>query len=149
MPQNDEHRELLGRYAALVERPQVLLSSYDEAMSICAAAKILIMTNDPTSLVSSANAVMPNEFNIVVGSPDPFFVEFLRPDVSKGMGLKHICKHLEIDLQHVVAFGDGDNDKELLQYAGIGVAMKNAKPTAKEAANVVLEVRINIQYSFL
>jgi cation transport ATPase len=35
---------------------------------------------------------------------------------------------------------DGENDQEMLAAAGVGCAMKNARPAAKEAANVVLEV---------
>jgi hydroxymethylpyrimidine pyrophosphatase-like HAD family hydrolase len=39
----------------------------------------------------------------------------------------------------VVSFGDGENDEEFLRYAGLGIAMKNARPLAKSAANLVLE----------
>ncbi len=53
-----------------------------------------------------------------------------------------MCAHLGVDLAQVVAFGDGENDTEMLQYAGIGVAMQNAKQQAKEAADIVLEVSV-------
>lgn len=141
VPLNDEHHTLLGRYAALVERPQLLISSYEEAIALSPATKILLMTNDPTTLVREAkNRFVDGDFNVVVGSPHPFFVEFLPPDASKGAGLKAVCEHLQLDIASVVAFGDGDNDKEMLEMAGIGVAMANAKPAAKSAANIVLEV---------
>ncbi len=39
----------------------------------------------------------------------------------------------------MVAFGDGDNDVEFLQYAGWGVAMKNGGVMAKSAANDITE----------
>ena len=40
----------------------------------------------------------------------------------------------DIKLEEVIAFGDGDNDKEFLQYAGLGIAMKNGGSIAKMAA---------------
>ena len=80
----------------------------------------------------------------ILGSPDPFFVEFLRNDVSKGNALQKLCENMNINLNEIVAFGDGDNDKEMLQLAGLGVAMKNGKPAAKEAADVVMDVRVLI-----
>ena len=38
----------------------------------------------------------------------------------------------------MVAFGDGENDKEMLSLVGLGVAMGNAHPACKEAADVVI-----------
>lgn len=134
----------------MVERPQLLIDSYDEAIARSPAAKILLMTNDPASLVQAAKERFEEgEFNIVVGSPHPFFVEFLPPQASKGAGLKAVCDHLGVDLASVVAFGDGDNDKEMLEMAGMGVAMSNAKPLAKSAANIVLEVQYKRSSCFL
>ena len=49
-----------------------------------------------------------------------------------------MCQHLGIDIDEVVSFGDGDNDKEFLQMSGQGHAMKNATPMAREAADVAL-----------
>ena len=114
------------------------------------AAKVLILSDEAHAVVEIAKKKFtPEEFNIFIGSPDPYFIEFLRPDVSKGSGLVKLCAHLNVDIQQVVAFGDGNNDQEMLTYAGIGVAMKNATPTAKAAANVVLEVRFYLVLSLL
>jgi hypothetical protein len=142
--------ELLGRYASLVSRAQLIVDDYNTAIEKSLAAKILLMTNDPHALVAAARARFPaDEFNIIIGSPEPFFVEFLRPEASKGTGLALLCEHLGVDMEEVVAFGDGDNDREMLQLAGIGVAMQNAKAAAKEAANVVLEVRFVVALCIL
>ena len=47
---------------------------------------------------------------------------------------------MNIPLESVVAFGDGENDIEFLKYAGIGVAVQNARDLTKNAADIVLEV---------
>lgn len=65
--------------------------------------------------------------------------EFVAPNINKGYGLKKACEHFGLNLDHVVAFGDEANDREMLALAGHGVAMKNAVPAAKEAAAVTLD----------
>lgn len=145
VPTNDEHILLLKRYADLVSRPQLIVSSYDEAIALTPAAKLLILSDNSEGVYAEARKRFSEaEFNCFIGSPHPYFVEFLRPDVSKGSGLKQLCAHLQVDICHVAAFGDGDNDQEMLKFAGLGVAMRNATATAKASADLVLEVNISI-----
>jgi Cof subfamily protein (haloacid dehalogenase superfamily) len=58
----------------------------------------------------------------------PSFLEVAEPEVSKGSGLRWVCTHLGIDPRNVISFGDGANDVELLQEAGVGVAVEDADP---------------------
>lgn len=66
-------------------------------------------------------------------------LEVLPLGTSKGSGLSWLLDHMGVDPAHVMALGDGENDVEMLQLAGLGVAMGNAGPKAKAAADVVLE----------
>jgi len=70
-----------------------------------------------------------------------WFLEVLHPDVCKGNGLERMCRTAQVNvpLETVVAFGDGDNDYEFLQMAGLGVGMKNCRPVIKEIADQVIE----------
>ena len=65
-------------------------------------------------------------------------MEFSALDCSKGTALTWLCDHLGVDPGQVVAFGDGENDKEMLRFAGIGVAMGNGNEICKAAADVVI-----------
>lgn len=125
----------------MVGKQQVIIDSYDVAISRGPPAKVLLLANnvDPI-LQESSTRFGRDRFSIIRGSPDPYFVEFLKFGITKGEGLRKVCEHLGLPLEHVVAFGDGDNDAEMLEYVGYGCAMKNAKAPAKAAANVVLEV---------
>lgn len=76
--------------------------------------------------------------HIIRGAP-PFFVEVLNPGVHKGRGLVRLCESLDVPLEEVLAFGDGDNDAEFLTVAGCGFAMKNARDNVKELADYVTE----------
>lgn len=48
-----------------------------------------------------------------------------------------LLNELHIEREECIAFGDGDNDAEMLSYAGIGVAVENATQLAKNTANFV------------
>ena len=63
--------------------------------------------------------------------------EFIAAGVDKGVGLAMLRSKLGIDRMHVIAFGDNENDLEMLEGAGIGVAMGNSKQYVKDAANEV------------
>jgi Cof subfamily protein (haloacid dehalogenase superfamily) len=64
----------------------------------------------------------------------PQFLEVAQPGVSKGSGLRFVCGRLDIDPARVVAFGDGPNDIELLDEAGLAVAVADADPSLLEHA---------------
>ena len=57
------------------------------------------------------------------------------PGTSKGHGLATVWENLGVDLGHTIAIGDGGNDIPLLRTAGYGVAMGNARPEVKAAAD--------------
>ncbi len=59
--------------------------------------------------------------------------------VNKGIGLTKIAELLKIPLNEFAAFGDSENDVEMLKAAGIGVAVGNADRKAKAAADYVTE----------
>ena len=50
-------------------------------------------------------------------------------------GLQETLNHLGLTRENSIAFGDGGNDTEMLAFAGIGVAMGNAWPDARAAAD--------------
>ena len=58
---------------------------------------------------------------------------------NKGRALLQVCEKLSIAPSEVVAFGDGSNDFEMLEAAGMGVAMGNAGEALKTIANAVTD----------
>ena len=57
--------------------------------------------------------------------------------VSKASGLEWLCERRGIDRSDVLAVGDGNNDVEMLVWAGRGVAMGQAPESLKVAADAV------------
>jgi len=56
---------------------------------------------------------------------------------SKALGIQKLTKLLSILPEQMVAFGDGENDKEMIEYVGMGIAMGNAHEELKPLANLV------------
>ncbi len=67
----------------------------------------------------------------------PFFLEFAAAGVSKGSGLDFLAELLGFSRAETVAFGDAENDVELLEWAGFGVAVENADERVKALADWV------------
>ncbi|MFC6182236.1 Cof-type HAD-IIB family hydrolase [Lactiplantibacillus daowaiensis] len=55
---------------------------------------------------------------------------------SKAEGVAKLAAKLHVDAKDIVAFGDNDNDREMLRSAGIGIAMGNAEPAIQACANL-------------
>ena len=67
----------------------------------------------------------------------PFFLEFASPQVTKASGLAFVAEHLGFSREGTVAFGDGENDVELLEWAGYGIAVANAHERVLAVADFV------------
>lgn len=65
-------------------------------------------------------------------------LECTTKNVSKGSGLKSLCKRIGIPLEKTIAVGDADNDLEILRTAGLAVAMGNANENVKNIADVIV-----------
>jgi hydroxymethylpyrimidine pyrophosphatase-like HAD family hydrolase len=57
--------------------------------------------------------------------------------VTKASGLAFLAEHLGFARERTVAFGDGENDVELVEWAGYGVAVENAHPRVKAVADFI------------
>lgn len=65
-------------------------------------------------------------------------LEFMPEGVSKMTGIRAIIEEMNIPLESVMAFGNGNNDAEMLSTVGFGVAVENAAGFAKNSADWVV-----------
>ena len=96
--------------------------------------KILIIEQDPTKYKRIHNWMrnLPNT-NIIRSQSQ--FIDINPNGVNKGKALQQLAEYYKIELSDVVAFGDHHNDIEMIQTAGIGIAMGNAVDALKEIAD--------------
>ncbi len=68
---------------------------------------------------------------------EEFFLEIVPKGVDKASSIDRLLKLIGIKREECIACGDGFNDISMLEYAGLGVAMSNAKDTVKSAADFI------------
>jgi Cof subfamily protein (haloacid dehalogenase superfamily) len=98
----------------------------------------LVVIDDP-EVLDGLEARMKARFDgrLYISKSLPYFLEFASPEVTKGSGLAFLSEHLGFARERTIAFGDGENDVELLEWAGYGVAVENAHERVKALANLV------------
>lgn len=67
----------------------------------------------------------------------PFYFEFTDKGIDKAKASNTVFPEMGIHSENIIAFGDGHNDRSIIEYAGIGVAMGNAVDALKEIADDV------------
>jgi hypothetical protein len=72
----------------------------------------------------------------IVRSQD-FLIEVMEKSSNKGTALTKLADHLGIAMEEVMALGDGENDYEMIQVAGLGVVMSNGTDNLKSIANEI------------
>ncbi len=68
---------------------------------------------------------------------EPFFLEIMPQNVDKATSLDRMLQIEGLTRENTICCGDGFNDISMIQYAGMGVAMGNAQPAVKEAADYI------------
>ena len=98
----------------------------------------LVAVGDPEALDGFAVEVKRHfDGRLFIAKSLPYFLEFASPRVTKGTGLAFVAARLGFGPEETVAFGDGENDVELLEWAGYGVAVANAHARVLELADHV------------
>jgi Cof subfamily protein (haloacid dehalogenase superfamily) len=67
----------------------------------------------------------------------PWFLEFAQAGVTKAAGMEFLAEHMGFTREQTIAFGDGENDVELVAWAGYGIAVDNAHDRVKAVASWV------------
>ena len=82
-----------------------------------------------------------DEFYVV--RSQKYLVEVLTKGVNKAFGLEKLAKELNIQPSEIAAIGDAANDIEMLEYAGLAIAMGNASEEVKAIADIVTDTNEN------
>lgn len=68
---------------------------------------------------------------------EAFFLELVPLGIDKAKTLAILLEHLHLSKDTMIACGDGYNDQSMIEYAGLGIAMANAKPEVKAVADYI------------
>jgi Cof subfamily protein (haloacid dehalogenase superfamily) len=96
----------------------------------------LVLVGDPEALDAvEARAKAEFEGRLYISKSLPYFLEFADDGVTKGAGLDFLARRLGFTPEETIAFGDGENDVELVEWAGYGIAVENAHERVKAVAD--------------
>ncbi len=98
------------------------------------------LSKDISALAKEIKETMPQYKSLCVSKN---WLEVMDYSISKGNGLKQVLALENINSNNCIAFGDGENDIELLQACGYSCAMKNAMPNTKQAASEIIDSNVN------
>jgi Cof subfamily protein (haloacid dehalogenase superfamily) len=98
----------------------------------------LVVIEDP-EVLDGLEARLKQRFRdrLYISKSLPYFLELAHPDVTKASGLGFLAERLGFTAAETVAFGDGENDVELLEWAGYAVAVANAHERVLAVADYV------------
>jgi len=98
----------------------------------------VLYIDDPSriqELSTEMKAYFSSQLEIAISKAN--YLEFTHPEATKGKALAYLVSHLGISQESVMAIGDSFNDISMLEYAGLGVAMGNAREEIRKKADFV------------
>ena len=105
--------------------------------------KILLMGDEEQ--LNEFETFIPEEWRdeFYVVRSQKYLVEVLTKGVNKAFGLEKLAQKLNIEPSEIAAIGDAANDIEMLEYAGLAIAMGNASEEVKAIAHIVTDTNEN------
>lgn len=134
VPWSNEHTLAVGKLFAEEE----IIVDLEDFLNHHDADK-LILRSTPEDQAQVKKIAEQIHFDDVTSfSTSDVLYEFMDPKINKGYGLDRLVEHYGLNHENVAVFGDESNDMEMIQKAGIGIAMNNAIPAVKEIADIVI-----------
>lgn len=132
----DKYKDFF-KFDAEINNADLKVINLDNILSNIEVYKVMFV-NDK-EFIDKIIPLIPDDFrkDYTVIRSGANFLEFINKDANKGNAVAHIAEILKIDPQEVICIGDAENDTHMIKYAGLGVAMGNAYPSVKEAADYV------------
>lgn len=117
---------------------KMVLEWWDDLTEITTAPPKLLFFEDPEPLGEIERRIVAKfGQRAIFAYSAPFCLEATAVGVTKASGLRLLCEQLGVSMGQVIAFGDQGNDREMIEAAGLGVAMGNAIDELKAVADVV------------
>ena len=132
LPQNIDPFAFASMFYPGTER----ISSYEQVRGVPIKFSLQVTHRDLPDATAQLRRTLPKTVTPLVSGFGA--IDLVRAGVNKATGLKDLCERLQITPTQIVAFGDSDNDLEMLSLAGTGVAMAHASDELKAVSQRVI-----------
>ncbi len=133
-------RDSDGPYVGLEERTvgfrPTIVQDFRPILDI--AAKIVGVSTDFDLLAQcehDVRAVLADQASVACSQP--YYLDITHPLANKGVALSELAKLLALPLEEIGVIGDGGNDIAMFERSGLSIAMGNASPEVRRAADFV------------
>ncbi|MFC4776847.1 Cof-type HAD-IIB family hydrolase [Paenibacillus sp. GCM10023252] len=131
-----EDNDKIRDYSRLSNIPYVVEPDFDKLIEQ-PLTKMLII-DDPAYLDELADQLRPLIGDRVhITKSKAHYLEFMHKEGTKGHALRFMAEHIGCSIDQTIALGDAWNDHEMIEAAGLGVAMGNAIQALKDVADYV------------
>ncbi|KAJ3670941.1 hypothetical protein LUZ60_008367 [Juncus effusus] len=133
-----EHPSVDSLHTVYHEPKAEIIPSIDELLSTAEIQKMIFLDTEEgvsTTLRPYWEEAIKSRAGVVQAVPD--MLEIVPPKTSKGKGVISLLHHLNVSPKEIMAIGDGENDMEMLQLAGLGIALANGSDKTKSVADVI------------
>ncbi len=120
------------------EGPQIAVDSVEEIEKYLKNDEIQVIAVES----SVPEAFLENFSEELSFFPMGYYYDCVSKGLNKATGIQVAIDALGIKRENTIAIGDGGNDIDMIKFAGIGVAMKNAQPHILEAADYITDSNI-------
>ena len=127
---------------------KIIIQPFEETLAYWSANnsganKILIAGNENEILTAEQRLLSLYAGQLNIYKSQPRYLEVMNIEASKTKAIQFLLKKYGLDKSAAMAIGDNYNDKEMLQFAGTGVAMGNAPADIQQIAGYVTDTNNN------
>ena len=115
----------------------------DWNINITGLNKIMAIGGEKVIAAQEAKLLSIFQERLNIYTSKPTYLEIMRKDASKSIAIKYLLDRFRISREESLAIGDNFNDREMIIYAGTGVAMGNAPDAIKAVADHVTDSNQN------
>ena len=107
-------------------------------------AKIVGVSDDHDA-IQKASEKAHEQFgqHVTAAASQPYYLDVTHPDANKGFVARYLAKEYDLEESEIATMGDMPNDILMFEHSGLSIAMGNADPEAKEAADEVTDTNEN------
>ena len=124
---------------AYVDLAGVKVTLVSDLIASCPEPTKILISNYEEARLDELAEVLQAEFGeqLYITKSKPYYLELLHPEATKGKALRVVADYFGIPQEAVIAIGDSFNDLDMIDYAGLGVVMGNARPEIKQHGDYV------------
>lgn len=135
---NNSKNQYVGVEAKINQMPVVEIENMRQHITFPIPKILMVGHGEYMAMVEPKIQSVMNE-TLSVYRSEPFFLEVMPKGIDKAASLERLLAHTGIKREEMIACGDGFNDLSMIQFAGLGVAMKNAQEVVKQHADYITD----------